>query len=306
MAKILFGAGVGDARGSVGALTFSKGRNGAIIRTKVSPVQPRTSSVLTIRGQFSSLSKVWANTLTDNQRLAWIALAATTTYTNVFGNSYHPTGLQLFQSCNRNLDVIGEAHIEDAPANLDVTGLLTVDADAAAASHAVLTQVDATFTAAEYYYSSHTGLVPAVGMQVTIAGFATGGNNVTGTIIAATGGASGKFSLALTTQADETHAGTADGTGFSVSYTTTPLPANHHIVLQATAQQSGGRYNFGSNGKQVFASAAAAASPADITSEYAALFGAFRSGTKIQVKAFAVNDVNGAASTPLSVTTTVA
>jgi hypothetical protein len=306
MAKILHGAGVGDARGSVGGVTFSKSRNGAILRTKVSPVQPRSSSVLTIRAQFASLSTRWANTLTDVQRLGWSALAAVTNYSNVFGNTYHPTGLQLYLGCNRNLDVVSVAHIDDPPANLDVGGLVTLSANAAAPSHAVLTAVDASLSSATYAYSSHTGLTPAVGMSVTVAGFTTPGNNVTGPIIAASGGASGSFALALTTQADETHAGTADGTGFSIGFTDTPLGADDHIVIYATPQQSAGRTFMSGSAKVVQVGAAASASPVNVTSAYAALYGSFRSGTKIQVKAAVIRDSNGAASTPISVTTTVA
>lgn len=306
MAKILLGAAVGDARGSVGAHTFSKGRNGAILRQKVSPVQPRSSSVLTIRAQFSELSKRWANVLTDEQRLGWNALASTVNYTNVFGNTYHPTGLQLYQSCNRNLDVVGESHIDDAPDNLDVTGLTTLTADGAAPSVITLTKATHLGDIAQYDYSGFTGLAPAVGMQVTITGFVTGGNNVTGRIIAASGGGAGTFSLDYTTQANETHAGEANGTGFSIDFTPTPAGADNYVVVQATSQQSGGRTFFGSGAKQVKVSAANGTAPLDCTSEYAALFGAFRSGTKIQVKAFMVNSINGAASTPISTTATVA
>lgn len=306
MAKILLGSITGDIRGSVGAGTFSKGRNGAILRQKVSPVQPRSSAVLIIRSMFAALSKIWAGSTMDGLREGWAALAAVTNYTNVFGNTYHPTGLQLFQSCNRNLDSIGQPHITDVPANLNVDSLLTIDADGAAASGAVLTGVDATTSSATYSYSSYTGLVPKVGMQVTISGFATGGNNVTGKIIAASGGASGTFVLPLTTQADETHSGAMAGTGFSVSFTATPVGAANALVIKASPQQSGGRSFFGSGAKQVTATALNAASPVDITTEYAALFGGFRSGTKVQVTAFIVNSVNGAASTPIAVTTTIA
>jgi hypothetical protein len=143
-------------------------------------------------------------------------------------------------------------------------------------------------------------------MQVTISGFATGGNNVTGRIIAASGGASGSFVLPLTTQADETHSGAMAGTGFSVGFTATPLDADSALVIQASPQMPAGRSFFGSGAKQVVATALAAASPVDITTAYAALFGGFRSGSKVQVKAFIVNSVNGAASTPISVTTTIA
>jgi len=128
MAKILFGAGVGDARGSVGAVTFTKGRNGAVLRSKVSPVQPRSSAVLAIRAFFQTLSKNWANTLTDAERAGWNALAAITSFNNAFGNAYHPTGLQIYQLCNRNLQLIDQAVISAAPANLDVDTPLTLTA----------------------------------------------------------------------------------------------------------------------------------------------------------------------------------
>ena len=126
MAKILFGAGVGDARGSVGSATFTKGRNGAVLRTKVSPVQPRSPNVMAIRAFFQTLSKNWANTLTDAERAGWNALAAVTSYVNSFGNTYHPTGLQLYQGCNRNLQLLGAPLISAAPDNLDVDTPLTL------------------------------------------------------------------------------------------------------------------------------------------------------------------------------------
>lgn len=132
MAKVLHGSTIGDIRGSVGAGTHTKGRFGAVMRQKVSPVQPRSASVLKIRAFFSTLSKNWANTLTDEMRAGWNALAAVTTYTNVFGNTYHPTGLQLYQSCNRNLQLIGAPLITDAPDNLDVDDPLTLAVSASA------------------------------------------------------------------------------------------------------------------------------------------------------------------------------
>lgn len=142
MAKILFGAGVGDARGSIGSMTFTRGRNGPVIRTKVSPVQPRSAAVMNIRAFFATLSKAWTFILTDAQRAAWMALAAITTYTNAFGNTYHPTGLQLYQGCNRNLQLTGTATIDDAPSNLDVDTPLTLTVAAILATQ----ELNATFT----------------------------------------------------------------------------------------------------------------------------------------------------------------
>ena len=79
---------------------------------------------------------------------------------------------------------------------------------------ATLTQVtvDTLYNTAEYAYASHTGPAPAIGDVIVNAGFTIGGNNVTGTIIDASGGASGTYVLALSTQANETHAGTGTTT----------------------------------------------------------------------------------------------
>lgn len=69
------------------------------------------------------------------------------------------------------------------------------------------TQVTVGATAV-YSYSGYTGPAPRVGMSIVITGFLTGGNNVTATLTAVSGGASGTVTVALTTQANETHAGT--------------------------------------------------------------------------------------------------
>lgn len=126
MAKILLGATIGDARGSVGGVTYTKGRFGAVLRQKVSPVQPRSARALTVRGLFGLLSKRWFAELSEAQRVGWIALAAANPRTNVFGNQVILTGLQMYQSCNRNIQLCGEATIDDPPVNLDVTGLITM------------------------------------------------------------------------------------------------------------------------------------------------------------------------------------
>lgn len=76
-----------------------------------------------------------------------------------------------------------------------------------------LTQVATSGSVTTYSYSSYTGPVPAVGMIVTVTGFVTGGNNVTATIVTASGGTSGSFTVAHSTQGDETHA--AQGVGAS-------------------------------------------------------------------------------------------
>jgi hypothetical protein len=99
---------------------------------------------------------------------------------------------------------------------------------------ATLTQCAVAGGNAVYSYSSVSGQVPFVGQSIVITGFvaSTGANNVTATITAASGGASGTFTVVATTQVNETHSGT--GTGAAVAQITagvfaadgaTPFPA---------------------------------------------------------------------------------
>lgn len=123
MAKLLFGIGVADARNKLGGHVFSKNRNGAYVRQKVSPSQPRTPAQLTIRSQFGSNSNAWGMILTDAQRAGWIALASSNPTPDQFGNPQVLTGLQMYQRINRNLHTIGVARLDDAPVDQHVDGL---------------------------------------------------------------------------------------------------------------------------------------------------------------------------------------
>jgi hypothetical protein len=83
----------------------------------------------------------------------------------------------------------------------------------------VFSQVELAEALATYFYDSFTGPAPAVGMKLTVTGFATSGNNVSAqTITAVSGGASGFVTVAATTQADETHSG-AGSTGTATTLT---------------------------------------------------------------------------------------
>lgn len=128
MAKVQFSVAVGDMRNKAGGAVFTKNRAGAVVRRKVSPTQPRSTSQMQTRASFAFLSKSWANTLTATQRAGWIALAAANPRTDVFGNTIVLTGLQLYQACNRALASIGQAYISSAPATLsaEATGPITV------------------------------------------------------------------------------------------------------------------------------------------------------------------------------------
>lgn len=126
MAKILFGVGVSDARAKLGGHVFSKNRNGAYLRMKVSPTQPRTTNQLNVRSLFGQFSQAWGQILSDAQRSGWKALASSNPTPDRFGNPQILTGLQFYQRVNRNLSTIGVARLDTAPAGTTVESLISV------------------------------------------------------------------------------------------------------------------------------------------------------------------------------------
>jgi hypothetical protein len=130
MAKIVFSAVVGDARNKVGGNVFTKTRFGSMVRRKVSPIQPRSSTQMNVRSSFTGLSKAWSG-LTDAVRAAWIAFSTNYPIKDVFGASHNLTGHQMYVRLNRALATIGVAALAAPPANLttNYAGPITVTKD---------------------------------------------------------------------------------------------------------------------------------------------------------------------------------
>ena len=105
-----------QASGSIGGATASSNRGGNYFRARVAPVQPRSEAQQAVRARLSALSSKW-RTLTPSQIAGWNSLASTVTLHDALGNSYKPTGAQLFTGNNCNLDDVGQPAIEDAPAS---------------------------------------------------------------------------------------------------------------------------------------------------------------------------------------------
>jgi hypothetical protein len=101
--------------GSQGDSTFSTGRAGDYIRRRVDPAQPRTTVQQARRSSFSAFSAEW-RTLTEAQRSSWKALAPQVTLTDRYGNTYHPSGQQLFVGNNLRIELNGDSPLLTAPA----------------------------------------------------------------------------------------------------------------------------------------------------------------------------------------------
>ena len=128
MARIKFGMMMTDARGKLGGHVFTKTRSGATIRTKVTPTNPQTSAQGTVRGLFGNLSRFWA-LLTLSEQLSWNGVVGEYKKTNAFGDQYQPSGKNLFQMVNTNLNTVGAPQTNTPPSGRGVLAFDDLSAD---------------------------------------------------------------------------------------------------------------------------------------------------------------------------------
>jgi hypothetical protein len=123
--KAKFGSIIVAGSGKIGGHVASRNRAGAYIRTKVTPVNPRTSAQQTIRDRLASISQAWKS-LTAAQRAAWNAAVSDYARTDIFGDLKNPSGFNLYQRLNNNLAIIGESLIDTPPVPGDVFALTSL------------------------------------------------------------------------------------------------------------------------------------------------------------------------------------
>lgn len=123
MAKILTTAIVADIRNKLNGSVFSKNRYGAYVRTKVTPVNPQSTSQMLARNKLTNWSQNW-RALNESQRQGWIAAAPNFPTTDIYGNIKILSGQALYVKLNINLANVGASDISDAPSPI---GLPTFD-----------------------------------------------------------------------------------------------------------------------------------------------------------------------------------
>ena len=128
MERIKFGMMMTDARGKLGGHVFTKAKSGATIRTKVTPLNPKTSAQSEARSALGANSQAW-RTLSETQRLAWNSAAQEVSKTNAFGDTYFPSGKNYFTAVNNNLRNVGSSVILDPPVLVEMAGLTSVQVD---------------------------------------------------------------------------------------------------------------------------------------------------------------------------------
>lgn len=101
MAKVRFGTGIAELRGSVGGSVYSRTHAGAVVRNRIVPVNPNTQAQDDIRSLFAQVAADWTNVDAATKQ-DWEDFAALVSVSNVFGETYTPTGRQMYQQCNMN------------------------------------------------------------------------------------------------------------------------------------------------------------------------------------------------------------
>src|SRR6266702_5389643 len=122
--------------GSYAGVTSSRNRNGQYVRSRATPVNPRSNAQVAARTRQTVNAAAWRS-LTSAQRAGWLSLGAEMTRTDALGQSYNLTGFQAYCSINNILSVCGSALVSDAPALATPSGLLTMTITLTAAAFSV-------------------------------------------------------------------------------------------------------------------------------------------------------------------------
>jgi hypothetical protein len=122
--KTKFGAIIVDGRGKIGGHVASKNRAGSYMRTKVTPVNGRTTAQILSRTRLATLAAAWSG-IGDASRLAWNHAVDLWKRTDVFGDLKSPSGFNLYQKLNNNLAQVGVAAMSVPPLPAGITNWTT-------------------------------------------------------------------------------------------------------------------------------------------------------------------------------------
>lgn len=106
MARVTFGGGIVDARGSVGGTTFSRNAAGSYMRARVKPTDPNTAAQSAQRAIIAAVSSAW-RALTSAERSAWSVFATEANQGGLLTPGKSLTGQQWYMRCNAMLALLG-------------------------------------------------------------------------------------------------------------------------------------------------------------------------------------------------------
>lgn len=169
MALVKFGGGIAAMAGKVGGTVFARNKAGAYSRNWAFPTNTPTPAQTAVRTRFGNQSSAW-NALTDNQRKSWNALALTVTRVNRLGDTYVPTGRQIFLESANNLENASQPSLANAPELFnppDLNGLPAVTATATAGILTTLSIADISTTTGDFFVIDSIGPISPVKNNLT-------------------------------------------------------------------------------------------------------------------------------------------
>lgn len=123
-ASVKYGAIVSELKGKLGGQVFKGGASGGVMMTKNQLTGAvangskltKADAGRTVNPQqnIGNNASTW-KALTGAQRATWIAAAPNFPFKNKFGETYTPSGYQLYMSINTNLLLVNEPVLTDAP-----------------------------------------------------------------------------------------------------------------------------------------------------------------------------------------------
>ncbi len=118
----------GEMRGSLGGISFSRNKGGQYVRLRVKPTDPSSEAQMLMRVAMNNVSRLWSQSLTEQQREAWREYAANNQVPSRLGGWMNLSGHQWFCALNaRNLRVgnpiITEPPTVNAPSGVTVSAV---------------------------------------------------------------------------------------------------------------------------------------------------------------------------------------
>jgi hypothetical protein len=285
-----------DARGASGGNVASRNRFGTYLRAHVSGVQPRTTSQVANRNAFGALSSAWRG-LTAAQTQGWNTLATTVTFKDSLGNSYSPTGAQLYMLFSRNLNRAGIATAATAPTAVPaipaITGLTATWVYGFTTASVTLTGGGTGYASTGTFTVTWTKGTTASGTYVAGAGVITSltltvfGSGQSGTAtFAFSGGGTGATATATLSPVLTPE--------YAVSFTPTPVPASVYMFFYASKAVSVGT-SFTSKSQLRFLGYAmnGATSSQTLHSQWTTAFGSPPNHGRIRTKAHYIDNTTG-------------
>ena len=115
MARVSYGSGVTEYKGSIGGITYQQNASGYIAKLRSKPTVNPTAAQATYQNRMSMLVAYWSG-LTSVQQAGWDTFAAAHDHTTPWGDVKTLSGYQWFLSCNLRRMMYHSTPLAAAPA----------------------------------------------------------------------------------------------------------------------------------------------------------------------------------------------